>query len=672
MDIASDAPALEPPVLRKREGARRSNAESMATKQRDISVSEFFAKNKHLLGFDNPRKALLTTVKEAVDNSLDACEEAGIVPEVWVELEALDAGRFRVSVQDNGPGIVKKQIPLIFGKLLYGSKFHRLRMSRGQQGIGISAAGMNGMLTTGKPMKIVSKTGATKPLHYFELQVDTKKNRPEIVNGKGEGIDIPAGKKGIEYIREQEISWHFEYPATDSHPAEELTSGTRVTIELAAIYKRGRGSVDEYLEQTAIANPHVTFHYRDPDGNTSTYERSTFELPKDAKEIKPHPYGVELGRLVTLLSENRASTLAGFLTTEFSCVTPAVARKLCQTAKVSPRSKAGKLGHAEADRLYKAIQETRIRPPDTDCIVPIGTQLLLKGISHVVPGEFYASASRPPAVYRGNPFVIEVALAYGGAPQTQKVSKEALDELLSGSDARTVRKFLIDSFPGIGGETADKILRETKMPTRRSPSKLSKAEREALHAALHEISISEGQTMQIMRFANRVPLQFQQGACAITQAVLGTNWRSYGLSQSRGNLPSGPVSVMVHIASVWVPFTSESKEAVANYPEIEKELRLGLQAVGRKLAMYLRRRQKVRDEGERRSTFMRYLHEVAKSVSEINGSDQVQVLKRLQELAVSRTREADVKLDAHGKPIEEEPLDLGDDVLIIPPPNQAP
>src|SRR5436190_18657230 len=140
----------------------RATAESMAAKQRDISVSEFFAKNRHLLGFDNPRKALLTTVKEAVDNSLDACEEAGIVPEVWVAIEAVSANRYRVSVQDNGPGILKKQIPLIFGKLLYGSKFHRLRMSRGQQGIGISAAGMYGMLTTGKPVKIISKLSPKK------------------------------------------------------------------------------------------------------------------------------------------------------------------------------------------------------------------------------------------------------------------------------------------------------------------------------------------------------------------------------------------------------------------------------------------------------------------------------------------------------------------------------
>src|SRR3989442_13575499 len=154
----------------------------MATKQRDISVSEFFAKNRHLLGFDNPRKALLTAVKEAVDNSLDACEEAGIVPEIWVHIETTGANRYKAGVQDNGPGIVKKQIPLIFGKLLYGSKFHRLRMSRGQQGIGISAAGLYGSLTTGKPVKIISQGSPRKHSHYFEIQIDTKKKLPVILN----------------------------------------------------------------------------------------------------------------------------------------------------------------------------------------------------------------------------------------------------------------------------------------------------------------------------------------------------------------------------------------------------------------------------------------------------------------------------------------------------------
>src|SRR2546430_16417781 len=156
----------------------------MAAKQRDVSVSEFFAKNRHLLGFDNPRKALLTAVKEAVDNSLDACEEAAIVAELWVHIEPTAPNRFKVGVQDNGPGIVKEQIPLIFGKLLYGSQFHRLRMSRGQQGIGISAAGMYGVLTTGKPVKIFSRINPKKEAHYYEIQIDTKKNKPEILNGR--------------------------------------------------------------------------------------------------------------------------------------------------------------------------------------------------------------------------------------------------------------------------------------------------------------------------------------------------------------------------------------------------------------------------------------------------------------------------------------------------------
>ena len=230
---------------------KRATAQSMAAAQRDISVSEFFAKNRHLLGFDNPRKALLTAVKEAVDNSLDACEEAGILPELWVHIEQTAENRYKIGVQDNGPGIVKKQIPLIFGKLLYGSKFHRLRMSRGQQGIGISAAGMYGVLTTGKPVKIISKISKKAPAHYYEIQINTKNNKPEILNGQGEGVDIPPGEKGKAYIEKHGIEW------VAVHDGEkEVVHGTRVTIELEGAYKRGRGSVEEYLEQTAIANPH--------------------------------------------------------------------------------------------------------------------------------------------------------------------------------------------------------------------------------------------------------------------------------------------------------------------------------------------------------------------------------------------------------------------------------
>jgi len=173
--------------------------------------------------------------------------------------------------------------------------------------------------------------------------------------------------------------------------------------------------------------------------------------------------------------------------------------------------------------------------------------------------------------------------------------------------------------------------------------------------------------MTVLRYANRVPLQFQPAACAVTQTILSTNWRSYGLSQSRGSLPSGPVTVMVHVASVWVPFTSESKEAIASYPEIQKEIRLALQAVGRKLGMYLRRRLRVAQEGQRRSIFLRYLKEVAGAVSVINGVNREKLYEQLLAVAKKKTAEADVKLDDRGKPIvDEEELELGDNCIIVP------
>lgn len=681
---------------------RRATAESMAAKQKEISVSEFFAKNRHLLGFDNPRKALLTTVKEAVDNSLDACEEAGITPEIWVEIEAVGNSRYRASIQDNGPGIMKKTIPLIFGKLLYGSKFHRLRMSRGQQGIGISAAGMYGMLTTGKPVKIVSKLSPKKPIHYYEIQIDTKRNHPEILNGKGEGEDIviPAKEEPHAFLQKKGIDWHFRYPvvappkpqipedepfvldasgkSVQSAPAPqvdesgpEVNSGTRVTIELEAKFHRGRGSVEEYLEQTAIANPHVTLHYKDPDGAVRHYVRSTEQLPPEPKEIKPHPYGIELGRLVTMLKDSQAGTLSQFLTDSFSRVSSDVARRICEVAakeggaKITTRSHPKRIGRQEADALYQAIQSTKISAPSTDCISPIGEELLIKGLYQVVPGEFYCAATRPPSVYRGNPFQIEVALAYGGASPVQKVTLEALKELLSETDARTLRQFLLNTFDGLGGEGSDKIIEASGIGTRQSPGKLSAQEKGRLYEAMRNVNLSEGSSMQVLRYANRVPLQFQPAACAVTQSVVQTNWRAYGLNQSRGNMPSGPVTVMVHMASVWVPFTSESKEAIASYPEIQKELRLGLQAVGRKLGMFLNRRNKVKQEGERRSIFLRYLKEVAEAVHVINDADTEEVYEGLLRVAKKKTAEADMKLDDRGKKIDPQEEDFGGSVLIV-------
>jgi DNA topoisomerase-6 subunit B len=348
-----------------------------------------------------------------------------------------------------------------------------------------------------------------------------------------------------------------------------------------------------------------------------------------------------------------------------------VARRICQTAKLSTRAPVKRMRQQQAEALYLAIQQTKISAPATDCISPIGEDLILKGLHQVVPGEFYAAATRPPSVYRGNPFQVEVGLVYGGQSTTQAVPRELLVELLEESDARTVRQFLVSTFQGLGGDGADRIIKQASLATRQSPSKLKPKERERLFEAMHSINISEDQSMNVLRYANRVPLQFQHAACAITQTILGTNWRSYGLSQSRGSLPRGPITVMVHVASVWVPFTSESKEAVAAYPEIQKELRLALQSAGRKLGMYLRRRLRVRQESDRRNVFMRYLREVATAVSRINNAQRDDLYERLLAVAKKKTSDADVKLNDRGRPVDEDESDFGDGVLIVDPAEAA-
>src|SRR5712671_3882737 len=373
-----------------------TSAVEMGARQREISVSEFFTKNRHLLGFDNPRKALLTCVKEAVDNALDAAEEAGILPDVLVNVEvapadgappppASQATRFRVTVTDNGPGIVRQQIPPIFAKLLYGSKFHRLRMSRGQQGIGISAAGMYAQLTTGKPVQIISRTGARAAAHYFEVQIDTKKNEPRIFENK-------------------KIAW-------------ESPRGTQVALEIDGRYQKGRASVDEFLEQVAIANPHVRLVYRTPEGETKEYPRTIQELPPQPREIKPHPYGIEFGILLRMLHDTRGHSLAGFLAGDFSRVSPAVAQEICKTARLSPDARPRNVHGTAAEALYKAIQATKIMAPPSNCISPIGEKAILHGLYKQIKGEFYTAVTRPAAVYRGNPFIIEAGLAYGKGPE---------------------------------------------------------------------------------------------------------------------------------------------------------------------------------------------------------------------------------------------------------------
>ncbi|MFA4956926.1 MAG: DNA topoisomerase VI subunit B [Candidatus Methanoperedens sp.] len=488
-------------------------ADELAKKQKAISIAEFFEKNRQILGFDSASRSLLTSVKEAVDNSLDACEESGILPDIFIKLENTSKTNLTLIVEDNGPGIVREQIPRVFAKLLYGSRFHAVKQSRGQQGIGISATVLYSQLTSGRPVKIVSKIDRDAPAHYFELLINTQTNEPEI-------------------LMDKIVEW-------------DRLRGTRIELEMEASYVKGRRqSVYEYLKDTAIVNPHARITLIEPDNNQVIFDRATDKQPLPAVEVLPHPHGIELGTLMKMLRYCESDKLESFLRSSFSRIGAKTAIEICTKASISPETDPKKIDLDEAKRLHEAFKKAKILAPSTDCLSPITEELIRKGVGKEHTVDFIETTTRPASVFNGHPFLVEVGIAYGG-----NLPKE------------------------------DKV--------------------------------------EILRFANRVPLLYQQGACAITHAIENLSWRTYSLNQPGGSIPIGPAIILVHVASTHIPFTSESKEAIADVPEIIAEVELALKDVARRLKLYLSRQDNLEKRREKEEVINVLLPRIAKKVGEI-------------------------------------------------------
>lgn len=489
-------------------------AHELAKKQKEISVAEFFERNKHILGFGNPTRALVTSVKEGVDNALDACEEAGILPCVIVEICNHEDGEHKLIVEDNGPGIVKTQVPHIFGRLLYGSRFHAIRQSRGQQGIGISAVVLYGQLTTGKHAKVISKIQETRPAGVTEFAIDTNKNRAEVI-----GRDIT----------------HWEKP-----------SGTRLEVSIIGDYKRGRRFVYDYLQSVSIVNPHAEIIFKEPDGTEHVFERTSEILPQKTIEIKPHPYGVELGTLIKMAKQSKSRKLSSFLKTEFSSMGDRTTNAVCEKAQLDKNLNPKDMSREQFLALHKAFKKVKIMSPSTDCLSPIGEMLIKRSLKHEtqeISPEFIITASRPASVFSGNPFQIEVGIVYGG-----NLPKEG--------------------------------------------------------------------PVKLLRFANRVPLLYQQGDCVSTQAISSIDWRRYGLDQPSGKgIPSGPAIFLTHISSTLIPFTSESKEAIADVTEIETEIKLAFRECARKVQSHINKKVRRVKTREKFDLITKILPEIAKKSS---------------------------------------------------------
>ena len=486
-----------------------------------ISVAEFFERNRHLLGFDSPRKALLIAIKEYVDNSLDACEEYKILPDIKVEIDGLENDIYKVTVEDNGPGIPYESVPEIFGSFLFGSKFHRFISTRGKQGIGASAVTLYSQLTTKEPVEIITKMKNKEKGIKYKIKIDVKTNTPIILE-----------KEEVEMKKD---------------------SGTIVKAKIIGQYIKGKQSVDEYIKLTALINPHTNIIYKNPDGEKFVYKRIINYIP-ELKEVKPHPYGIELGYFDRLIREAKEKTLINFLTKTFSSVGQNTAIEILKKAKLDPDIDPKTLNDDQIIKLYNALQNARLRAIPSKYIVTLGRDIILKSMENILKPEYMAAIRRKPGLYRGIPFIVEVGIAYGGG---------------------------INEF-------------------------------------------------QYYRFANRVPLLYKPGEDAITHALKEINWKHYGF-EVEGEFPKDPMAILVHIASVWLPFTSESKEAIAPYDEIVREIELGIKNALRELSIYIKKKKALETIGDKYKNLYGYGLEVIDSLSSILDIKKEKVEKRLKE-----------------------------------------
>ena len=699
-------------------------AAELASNQRSISVAEFFEKNKHMLGFDSGARAMVTTVKEAVDNALDAAEEAEILPDVSVQIEE-NQEDYTVVIEDNGPGLPKENIPNVFGQLLYGSRFHANVQTRGQQGIGISAAVLYAQQTTGRPGRITSKTVSDDTAEYFEVRVDTETNEPEITTT-------------------QTVDW------------SEKEHGTRIELDIDA-NMRARQRLHDYIQSTAFVNPHARIVFDEPSfDEPRVCERAVYELPEETEEILPHPHGIELGTLQKMLDATDSYATKAFLRDEFTRVGNKTAENILDGFRdvyygrelrwsvseadyeemendvISVVSGKG----AEATRAF--AEEIRERVEENGAVTPDLARTFVREAAEVIEdshekriGDTVREKTTGAVIQNlskyQEPHVISLcrevttdrkddeAVTNVGKRVAARVSEE--DDRLTRSEVETAveeasseveethdetfgetareniadavwdsMQTVTDDVPSVRNfadnrNMAEALERGMKMARVQSPptkclspigedvtiaglekefesaefyaANTRSAEAYEGHPFVVEAGIAYGgdlskdDTIQLNRFANRVPLVYKRGGCAITQEVKEIRWRNYKLSQSSGNLPQGPVVLAVHVASTNVPFTSESKDALASVPEIRYEIEQAVRGAARDLKDHIKTQKNLQKRQQKQNVVSELLPEIAEKAASVADEKTPDVTPSLSRIMNSVLLE--VKRDDNGR-----------------------
>lgn len=672
-------------------------AEELSSQRKQISIAEFFEQNKQMLGFDSDARALVTAVKEGVDNSLDATEEAGILPDIYVEVKEGD-DYYTVIIEDNGPGITKDQIPKVFGQLLYGSRFHARSQSRGQQGIGISAAVLNAQLTSGKPTRITSQIKGEEEANYFELRIDTENNKAEIQ-------------------KEETVSWDKDH-------------GTKIEMEMEA-NMRSRTQLHDYIKHTAVVNPHASIEFKEPQSHVE-YERAADQLPEKPEEIKPHPHGVELGAVMDMMKKTNSYELTGFLQNEFTrvgqktaeeivdnfkdyqygremgwrltaeeeevfdCIDQAVSQKSAEgkeyfTEQLFSEIKEGYITHTHLENIVQKAADSTEKEKDErfgDTVRENSIEAIWDLLKTDLEEDIYPlvdDATDKRKHDKGVQYIsAELATFFREQNHRSRATRSQLEGVVV-SAAKSVESE-VDEKVTFGEKSRDKIVKKVwsemetvdeeppkvknvadnrdvasnfvksmhstnvMAPPTKCLSPISEEliktgmktvfDAEFYAASTRDASVYSGEPfvveagiayggdlvdegkIELTRFANRVPLVYQRGACSITDVVKNIGWRNYKLKQSGGHgIPEGPAVLLIHVASTNVPFTSEAKDAVANIPEIEYEIERAVREAARELKSYLKKQQTLQQRQKKENLIAKILPVMSEKAAGILGED---------------------------------------------------
>ncbi|MEK6958825.1 MAG: DNA topoisomerase VI subunit B [archaeon] len=534
-------------------------AEKLEGQFKEHSVAEFFKKNKQMLGMYGKVRTLTMIIHEYVTNSIDACEAVGILPTIDVKIDELGEEYYEVTVTDNGPGISKENVGKAFGKLLAGTKFHRMIQSRGQQGIGASGCTMLSQMTTGKPVKVITGKAQGKAIS-LEMTIDPRHNEPKITD-----------------LKELDKEFH----------------GTAVQAKFKGIlYRDSDQGPLEYLKRTAIANPHTQISFRDPMGQKFTFKRTHNEMPELPEEIKPHPKGVTVDDIISMSKVTKGRSVSGFLSNDFDRMGAKGIEEVKKRVKFDMSKDPKQLAWDEAEEIIKAFKDIAFIAPTTDALRPITEEQIKNSLQSIVKPDFLTVMTRKPTVYKGGfPFQVEIAIAYGG---------------------------------GAGR----KIAEETHM--------------------------------EIMRFANRVPLLFDQGTCALTKAVQTIDWKRYDIK----DIENTPVTVFVNFISVHIPYTGAGKQAIADEDEVLEEIRLALMQTGRKAGVYISHKKREAENQLKRLMFYKYIPEIARALNVITKADENKLKVNLEKMVMQKLKLEEAKDQEELKKAQDTLASDGNSVIV--------